>query len=432
MARNLLSARAVQTAKPDEKEWCNDGDGLKLRVRTSGKDWYFVYRRNRNENEIKLLIGPYPEFSLEKARKQADTYREQRAIGIDPKLAREEAERKKQLVQQDDFTLPRNVNDLFTHWKNRDLANRKDKGDEINRAFQKDVLPYIGNIQLSEVRKGHIAAILDRIVDRGSKRMANRILTDLRQLFGFAISRDLMEIDPTARLKKSDFGGKEIPRERHLTQDEIRELKAKLRYSGLSERTQAAIWIMLGTACRVGEVTRARWSDLDFEAATWAIPDEHSKNGKPHLIHLSQFSLAYFEQLKRTKTSDTWVFPALRKHPEKSEEHLCIKTIQKQIRDRQRNVSMSRRAKNCQALFLKGGAWTAHDLRRTAATLMGELGVRTEVIDRCQNHIATNKITKTYQQQQLMEERRQAFFLLGERLSVLINDDCDNVVPICA
>lgn len=428
MARNLLTARAVQNAKPEDREWCSDGDGLKLRVRTGGKDWYFVYRRNRSENEIKLLIGPYPEISLEKARKQADFYREQRANGLDPKSAKEELERQRKASQDQAFSLPRTVNELFAHWQSRDLAAHKDHGAEITRSFKKDVLPYIGDFPLSEVRKGHIAAILDRIVERGANRMANRTLTDLRQFFGFAISRDWMEIDPTSRMKKADFGGKETPRERHLLQDEIRELSQKLPVSGLNERSQCAIWLMLSTACRVGEITRARWCDIDLEAAIWTIPEEHSKNGKAHVIHLSDFALAHFRRLRQSMMSDLWVYPAQRK----GDGHLCDKTIQKQIKDRQRPVSMRNRAKEPQALILKGGEWTAHDLRRTAATLMGELGVRKDVIDRCQNHIESSRVTKTYQQQQLLEQRQQAFELLGGRLDLLTSASTKNIIPLRA
>lgn len=417
MAKHLLTARTVQNLKFTEGEWHNDGDGLKLRVRPSGKDWYFIYRRNRNENEIKIVIGSYPELSLEKARKQAIFFREQRASGLDPKLAREEEERQKAITQLEQSSLPRTVNDLFIHWQKRDLTKRKDGGDEVTRAFSKDVLPVIGNFMLIEVRKGHIASILDSIVNRGSNRMANRTLSDLRQMFGFAISRDWIEIDPTARLKKTDFGGKEAPRDRNLSIEEIQELFIKLPKAKLSPKTEYAIWIMLSTLCRVGELSRARWQDLDLIKKTWLIPDEHSKNGKAHLIHLSDFALSYFEKLKSIQTSPLWVFPAERK----IDEHIDLKTMQKQIRDRQRAVALNGRAKSTQSLLLSGGEWTAHDLRRTGATLMGELGIRPDVIDRCQNHIEANRITKTYQQQQLLEERKNAFDLLGTHLTMLLN-----------
>lgn len=286
------------------------------------------------------------------------------------------------------------------------------------------IIPVIGRFMLAEVRKGHISAILDEIVDRGANRMANRTLSDLRQMFGFAISRDWIDIDPTARLEKSDFGGKETPRERNLLPHEVKELWHKLPVSKLSIKSQYAVWIMLSTLCRVGEISRARWQDVDFNNKTWLIPDEHAKNGKAHIIHLSDFALHYFEKLRVLQTSPLWILPSRNQ----LEKHINEKTIQKQIRDRQRIKPLKGRTQSSQTLVLSGGEWTVHDLRRTGATLMGGLGITSEIIDRCQNHLEPNKIKRTYQHQKVLEERKQAFNLLGERLSTIIYEE--NIVHV--
>lgn len=420
-SRYLLKAQQIKNFSTTKaEELLNDGDGLKLRVRASGaKDWFYLYRRPNEKNITKISLGSYPTIPLEKARKLAEECREQRANGIDPKIVREEIERQKAVAQLEQASLPRTVNELFSHWKNRELSKRKDGGAEIDRAFNKDVLPVIGNFMLTEVRKGHISAILDEIVDRGSNRMANRTLSDLRQMFGFAISRDWVDNDPTSRLEKSDFGGKETPRERNLLPHEVKELWHKLPVSKLSIKSQYAVWIMLSTLCRVGEISRARWQDIDLNNKTWLIPDEHAKNGKAHLIHLSDFALFYFEKLKETQISPLWVFASRNQ----SEQHLDEKTIQKQIRDRQRINPLKGRTQNSQTLVLSGGEWTVHDLRRTGATLMGELGISSEIIDRCQNHLEPNKIKRTYQRQKALEDRKNAFNLLGEHLSTIIHED---------
>jgi integrase len=62
--------------------------------------------------------------------------------------------------------------------------------------------------------------------------------------------------------------------------------------SGLHERLQAAISLLLATGARVGELTKAQWKDIDLDAKTWSIPVKNSKNGRAHLIHLSAFALA--------------------------------------------------------------------------------------------------------------------------------------------
>lgn len=76
-----------------------------------------------------------------------------------------------------------------------------------------------------------------------------------------------------------------------------------------------------------------------------------------------------------------------------------------------------------------GGGWTPHDLRRTGATMMGELGIMGEVIERCLNHVEGNKLKRIYQRHELKAEQREAWRLLGDRLALLQSADAhENVV----
>jgi integrase len=69
----------------------------------------------------------------------------------------------------------------------------------------------------------------------------------------------------------------------------------------------------------------------------------------------------------------------------------------------------------------KHGAWTPHDLRRTGATLMQSLGVSLEIIDRCQNHVLPgSKVRRHYLHHDYADEKRDAWRLLGERLSLIM------------
>lgn len=437
MASSLLNDRTIKAAQAKEGEYfLNDGDGLRLRVRPNGgRDWFYVYRRIGATTPTKLMLGSYPTLKLADAREIAAQYRKQRQQGTDPKAYREEIARKQAMTQQGG-TLPQTMNELFAYWLDHYLTRtdkngrmrRKDGGAEIVRAFKADVLPIIGNMPLAEIRKGHIASILDEILDRGSNRMANQILSHLRQLFIFAVSREFMDIEPTAGLKKKDFGGKELPRDRVLSEAEISLLFSLIPAANMASHSQIAIRLMLATACRVSELITSEWSEFNFEAAEWTIPPEKTKNGLEHIVHLSSFAVKHFQSLYENRQSNQWVFPAERK----KNGPLCNKTLQKQVKDRQRDKPLKGRSKNTTALALPGGEWKTHDLRRTAATLMGELGVRPDVIDRCQNHVEASKVTRTYQRQELLAERRQAFKLLGDRLEILLNTKSSNVVSFSA
>ena len=70
--------------------------------------------------------------------------------------------------------------------------------------------------------------------------------------------------------------------------------------------------------------------------------------------------------------------------------------------------------------MLPGGRWTAHDLRRTAATMMAQLGVSNDVIDECLNHIIASRVSRVYIRDRRLAEQAKAFDLLGKKLSEII------------
>lgn len=443
MAQNKLTEPKCRTSglKPGQTErFVGDGDGLFLRLRRRDdpprtvKTWVFWYSLHGQRG--KQGLGVYPDVGLAKARHLAQESRKAVADGRDPVAAKEATERAQAAQLAAQQARP-TVLGLFERWHEQEASKRKDKGEEVRRAMEKDVIPLIGKLYADEVRRRDVMHVLDTVKKRGVKRYANYLLQYLRQMFKFAVLRDITTSDPTFGIEKKDVGGREKERDRILTEAEIHELAQKLPISGLTPMAQAAFWLIFATCCRVGELTKARWSEFDEEQAIWTIPAANSKNGREHLIHLSPFALKQLKALSQNATSKTWAIAraAFRKprdpdeKPEtKADAHANTKSLQKQFRDRQRKQEVKGRSKQLGALALKSGPWTAHDLRRTGATIMGELGVRSDVIDRVLNHIEPKKVTRTYQRQELHEERAQAFNLLGDRLELLIREKPSNVV----
>jgi integrase len=105
-----------------------------------------------------------------------------------------------------------------------------------------------------------------------------------------------------------------------------------------------------------------------------------------------------------------------------------VKSINKQINDRQREIPMKGRSKFTDTLRLSGDHWTPHDLRRTAATIMGHCGVLSEIIERCLNHVEASKLKRTYQRQEPRQQMQEAWELLGQRLEALLSDGNVTVV----
>lgn len=426
-----LSDVNIRKFKTEKRTFLSDGNGLYLEVTPTGiKRWWYRYMVNGKNR--KIAIGYYPKISLMDARIQAITMRNEQKnadVPIDPleerekkrlaKIAQAEEEawqaeimRQQQEAEMAQINARLTFQQLYDRWFKAVISKHKDQGEGMKRLFKKDVLPFIGKMYAEDVTRQHISTLLLNIVERDAKVIAGRTLTSIRQCYGYGIGIGLLENDPTSHLKKAAFAGKAVIRERVLSEEElVYLLKTALPESKLSLKGKAAIKIILSTAVRIGELLKAKYEDLDLTKKQWIIPAENAKNGKEHLIHLSDYAIDAFQELFTVVEHDVWLFPDRTKTT-----HVSVKTLTKQIGDRQTDSPLQNRASDTISLRLSGGKWTPHDLRRTAATLMGSLKVQPHVIEKCLNHMEENRMVRTYQHAALFEERKEAFEKLGQKL----------------
>ena len=435
------------TAKPGNNDkWLSEvaiwGHGsLVARITPSGERlFYFRYSNSSSERDT-YPIGTYSRDGLEgtmtlaeagqRAKELAGLHKTgirdirehltaeeaSRIAARDAELARLSSEKADIEAEQARQAARKSVTELFEHWAKVDLINRKDKGAEVRRMFEKDVLPFLGSLAVADIKKSHITVVTDAMLARGVNRAAKIAFSLMRQMFRFAVDRDLIEYDTTASIRKAKIGGKDVERDRVLSDEEIRTLAKLAPDAGLLPSTEAAIWIALSTCCRIGELLGARWEHLNLIKGSWLIPAENSKNGKPHSVTLSPFAVRQFEYVRAHNGSSAWCYPNT-----DDSGPVCSKTVTKQLGDRQRQPdqgTMSRRSAKAQALLLPGGKWTPHDLRRTGATVMTALGVLPEVAERCLNHTEENKVKRTYQRHSYTKEMSEAWNRLGEYLDLV-------------
>lgn len=323
-----------------------------------------------------------------------------------------------QLDRLEDISLKQarlTVRGLFDLWHKIALKQRCDGGSEAQRAFERDVFPLIGDIAVADVTKAHVQKIVDTMMARDVVRMTKRVLSDLRQMFGFALDRDYLLADPTARIKKSKIG-KDGERDRVLSEAELISFFKKLPESGLAVTSECALLLQMATITRIGETVSAKWEHVDFERRLWVLPD--TKNGKAHTVWLSDFALRQLERLHTITGMTPWCFPN-----SKLTGPLDSKTVTKQVADRQREpgAQLTGRTKQIDALRLTGGHWRPHDLRRTGASAMAELGALPDVVEKCLNHTEENKMKRIYQRAQYEGPMRDAWRIWGERLDLLQN-----------
>lgn len=474
--------------KPTTKDiWLVDGGArgsgrLVGRITSHGGRFFYYRYTNSEQKRDRLLIGPFESkgdgqsgFTVQQARDRAREWSVLHRSGVknlrehfiqleeEQQKAQQHAraqEEARQQAEAREIVRKISVRKLFEKWRITELqpgsradgsrSGRKDGGAYVSAQFERHVFPVIGDIPACELKKGDLLQIIDAQKAKNQLRTASVLLSDLRQMLTFALDRDIIDANPLATIKKFRVVGADVERDRVLSEAEIQHLAYSLPKARLNVRSRIAIWLILATGVRVGELMGAVWAgnqktaqwmtSKDFKALqeiaiqdgvklgivdtstkTWHLLD--TKNQRPHTIHLSDFALGLFEELRTIRPClpdsnilSPWVFPA-----RDVRRPVCVKSFGKQLADRQREpgTRMSGRSKQTDSLTLANGRWTAHDLRRTAGTLMARLGVSGDVIDEALNHMIESRVRRTYIHDRRQAEQIQAFDALGNKLQEL-------------
>ena len=451
----------------------SDGDGLSGEVRVSVQGAVSVRWRYQFRWEGKtqwFQPGTWPTASLEEIRTKRDAARKLVKEGVNPnteKLATAvEAQHRVEAIIREDAARKAEdvtVKDMFDDWIQHGVR-RGDSNAALRRSFDKDVLPRIGSTAVRSITEAQLRDLLLSLVKRGVNRTADVTCSNLQQMFRWAEKRapwrklladgnpaDLLEIEKIVSSDYDLYG----TRKRTLLDEELQELAgifadmedayskapAGHKYEvprPLKKTTQLALWICLSTMTRIGETLKAEWKDVDFTAATWFIPAKNTKSKTDITIGLSDFALRQMQALKDETGTTPWLFPA-----RDGKSHVDEKSVTKQVGDRQikfksRSKSLTRRTEDDSLVLANGanGEWIPHDMRRTGATMMQQLRIQPDLIDRCQNHyVGGGLVRRAYQQHEYTEEMREAWQLLGNRLDRLMlqcsqNREIDGKPPI--
>jgi len=453
---NQLEALTVQAHVDNPtKASLNDGGGLYLRK--SGAKWCWYLRATSPVTKKRMWVSlcdgePFSasrgsKSTLAMARVEAEAQRVATRAGNDVQVIRQQRITAQRLEISADIEAKRRAvtfRQVFDQWRSTDLQpriradgkrlGRKDGGQYVFEQFERHVFHELGPVAIEHVASRDVWKILDAQKAAGKLRTANVLLADLKQLFDFAVDREILESNPITRIKKDKVGGSDVARKRFLSVEEIALLATRLPEAKLSRRNELAVWLILATGCRIGELMGATWNDHQSSAKEliaviglstvkygtvnlftreWHIYD--TKNQRDHTIHLSDFALQKFKELLELKEHADWVFPDT-----SGKKHVCVKSFGKQLSDRQRvGEPMKNRTTATGALTLLNDKWTAHDLRRTAGTLMAVLGTSNDVIQECLNHKQSDKMTVVYVHSRREAEQTIAFDKLGLKLKAL-------------
>lgn len=358
MKRNLL-ADFVASVKPPESGqkpyWDAKLPGFALRVSCGGgKTWVFAYRHNKRMRW--MVLGTYPSMSLADARAAAHTARGAAQRGEDPATDRK-AQQQAQAANGVRFA------DLADLYLRRHAMEHKRTWKQDDRVIKHDLLPAWGSRGIADITRADVVMLLDQVFDRGAKVMANRVLTLVSGIFAFAIHRGMIDENPAAKVARP---GKEDPRERVLTDDEVRRIWTVLdtRDEEL-DRFVPIIRLGLLTGQREGEIMGMRWSELDLEHGWWTIPGERTKNGLIHRVPLVGEALAVLKGIFAGQHDSVLVFPGGRRGQP-------LRSVYKPMLRLKKLSSV--------------GGFRYHDLRRTARTGWASIGIDDSLAERLLNH----------------------------------------------
>lgn len=374
-----LTDTALKALKPKEKPYTlADERGLYVEVfPTGGIVWRYRYRINGKQE--KLTLGKYPALTLKNARIKRDAAAQEAAMGTSPA-------RQKQLakVAASDATTVAEFGERFF----REIV-AKDRQDLTipRRYFDKAIVPAIGGKPVRDVTTEDVRAIIWKKKDEGFDAAAGNIRGVLKRLFDFAMTCGLATINPVLALPMRHVH-KPRARERALSQEEIRAFLKAAFESNIRRQFKIGLHLILLTMVRKSELLLAQWEHVDFEQAEWHIPAEHSKTGKPHIVFLSRQSIALFRELLALAGGSELVMPG-RGSLTRPFAHNAINQALK--------VALIGQAVP---------AFTIHDLRRTASTLLHENGWHSDVVEKALNHTIPG-VRGVYNRAEYASQRRE-------------------------
>jgi len=379
----------VSTGHPTAKA---DGGGLTFTLSARGTaTWVLRYRFGTKPRE--LTLGNYPDLSLKGARDRAREERAKIQRGIDVATERQREKRKALLAVS--------FRQLCEDYQCKVMPKlAASTAKQRQQHLKTHVLPAIGSIPCKEVSPEDIVGLVRKVGAKTTPNVAELVLTAISETFKHGQRISAVTINPCFGLQSFAITGRpEIKRQRlKLSEEELRILLPKLHLIG--KENALALRIQLATCCRIGELTRARWEDIDFENQIWKIPDENAKNGAGFTVPLHKTVIDWLEELKELACGSDFVLPARQARR--------VKTHGKPMHYEPRALNS---ILNKVIPTIEGvRRFTPHDLRSTARSHLAALNVNVIVAERCLNH-KIGGLIGIYDKHDYLDERREALTL---------------------
>lgn len=341
--------RVPKTGRVDY--WDSVMPGMALRVSASGHRCYILAGRFPLAPKFptRRLIGEVGAITLADARDKARQWLALIGKGIDPKVQEARERAAEQRAMRTTFAA---VAADYIEQHCSTLA----KGDERRRIVQREFVARWGSRPIADITAEEMSAAIRQIKKRAPGQVYV-VLANLKHLMSWACEQHSygLESSPAERLKAKSLIGVRTPRDRVLTDDELRAVwgaAETLSYPGGS-----LIQMLILTAQRLNEVAKLSWSEVDLTGKRISLPASRMKMGKPHLIPLAPMAAKLLESVPRF-TKGSYVFTNTGAKPVNS-----FSALKRQV-DKASGVT----------------GWTLHDVRRSVRTHFSALSGVQDVV----------------------------------------------------
>jgi integrase len=382
-----LTEFEIKNAKGREKSYSiSDGDGLLLLVKKSGaKSWVLRYRMGGKEKRAGL--GKYPTVTLAQARELRNTFKHDLALGGNPQQRKKEERREALRIEELKAATFSKIADCWYKEYEKTLSNSSRRG--IKHRLDAYLLPKLGERPICEITTRELLDLLLE-VEKRIPSTARRCRVIAGQVFQFAVTRGYVDFNIVHNLRNTLKPRHERHHAALTAPKDVANLMTRIEAYHGTTVVRMALWFLLYTFQRPGEVRGAMWEEMDFDAALWRISGHRMKNGRPHIVPLSRQALEFLESLKRlaARSSESpFIFPA--RWPK------VIPIAEPTI---------------CNALRTMGYTneqMTAHGFRTLASTNLNEQGWNSDVIELSLAHVERNAVRAAYNHAERLPERRE-------------------------
>jgi len=390
MPRLKLTKSAIDTLPTRAKEivyWDSGCPGFGVKVTPKGRKVFIVlYRAGGARSRLrKYTIGPHGRVTLHQARAVALKIFAARTEGRDPAAEKQQARRRLVTDRAEDL-----VELFITEYVSKTRSAR-----EISRLLRREVIPCWGMRSVHEISRRHVIELVTEVAARGTPSAVNKLLKVVKTFFGWCVGRAILDLSPAVQVRAP---ARERARDRVLDDDELARILRAARqvngpYAGIVE-------LLALTGQRREEVAQMTWDELDLAGQSWTLPASRTKNGKPHIVHLSKEAVAV---LMRTPRLGKFVFSLSGTKPFQS-----FSAAKHQL-DKLSQVT----------------GWRLHDLRRTCVSGMARLGVAPHVADKVLNHQSgtISGVAAVYQRHEFLAERKDALERWGAHVANLLKNE---------